>query len=363
MSKIVLTADFHVHPFRIASKDGGNDRLQDGLSCLRQSLELARREKAVWVFAGDFKLPKTTWPTPALTGSLSVFQEYADVEKVMLPGNHDERCEFGTGLAPFTSVARVVEKTDVIITGAGEFVVVPWGGDLEVARKALKKERRPLLSHGFLLGSFIGPEAIRLAGKGHRIEEFGDFTVAFFGDVHKGQVRLLGNPAMGRAPAWVPFEKAGKIREAGSWRGEVYYPGSPYQQNWGERNDPPKGALLVDMQLGWVKLVEFKAPKFRHLEPVDGAVLDLTKYEGDFVRLIMSEEGKRSLELSMDTDRYRSFDVIARRNIASISRAPEINASMGPGELVDAYIQAHPPAEQLDTVKVREAGVRLLTEP
>ena len=31
----------------------------------------------------------------------------------------------------------------------------------------------------------------------------------------------------------------------------VRMPGSPYQQNWDERNDGPKGALLVDVLKAW----------------------------------------------------------------------------------------------------------------
>ena len=41
-ARIVFLADAHVHPWRLQSRDGGHDRLLDGLSAVRQSLQLAR---------------------------------------------------------------------------------------------------------------------------------------------------------------------------------------------------------------------------------------------------------------------------------------------------------------------------------
>lgn len=47
--KIIVTADTHVHPFRLCSRDGGKDRLRDGLSALHQSLDMARSHGCPWV--------------------------------------------------------------------------------------------------------------------------------------------------------------------------------------------------------------------------------------------------------------------------------------------------------------------------
>lgn len=382
--KIVFTADLHLHPWRLCSRDGGHDRLLDGLSVLRQSLGLARELGAAWVFCGDMKVPKNQWPQSALTGALEIFREHGDVEKIMVPGNHDARGEGGTGLAPFRDVATVVERTDIVMVGDVQVLCVPWDGDLEHARGFLKKKRQPLVAHGFLQGCMLGPEDARIA-KGTPAAEYGDFSVAFFGDVHKGQWRRPAAPP--RPPEWAAFPSYDKdlqrhetltdarlsflMRGKQPWAGEIFYAGSPYQQNWGERNDPPKGALVVDTETGEVWLYSLKSPRYRHFEldqwgleefvkmPVDESIGLLSRES--FMRIVYTGKPCDALDYVRGMgEQFRSFQLIVRRPERSERRA-DVHAGMATHDLLSGYVDARPPKD-LDPAKTLEAGVRLTGE-
>jgi hypothetical protein len=363
--KIVVVADVHVHPWRICSRDGGHDRLLDALSALRQSLDLARAERAAWVMAGDFKQPKNVWPQEALTGAHAILREYPDVDKVMVAGNHDAEGLGGSGLAPFKDVARVVEKTDVVIIPAGQFVCVPWNGNMDLARRAVDAHPgSALVAHAFLAGCMLGPEDTRIA-KGASVSDYGSFSVAFFGDVHKGQWRRPGQHTL---PSWTAyphdsFEVPMEIRRPGPWTGEVFYAGSSYQQNWGEREDPPKGALLVDMASGGVWLCPLKSPRFRHVE-VDEAGLEkleddgsLDEMAGDFVRVVYTGKPSPALD-ALKGWTFRSLQVIVRRSEQATRRA-DVHAGMPMRKLLEEYVEARPPGDGVDRARALEAGVRL----
>jgi DNA repair exonuclease SbcCD nuclease subunit len=377
--KIVFTADLHLHPWRLCSRDGGHDRLLDGLSVLRQSLDLARELRAAWVFCGDMKVPKNQWPQSALTGALEIFRKYDDVKKIMVPGNHDARGEGGTGLAPFRDVAEVVERASVVELGDWDnrvgisstlprIVCSPWDSELATVRALLEENPgAPLVAHGFLQGCLLGPEDARLA-KGTPAADYGDFPVAFFGDVHKGQWRLPAIPP--RPPEWFAYVEGTKIRAAGSWNGEIYYAGSPYQQNWGERNDPPKGALIVDFKTGEVRLHRLKAPRYRHLEldqwgleqfvktPVDESVGLLSKES--FVRVIYTGKPCDALDQVREMgELFRSFQLIARRPSAElVARRADVHAGMATADLLKSYVAARPP--ESDPERTLKAGVKLV---
>lgn len=372
--RLVVTADIHIHPYRICSRDGGQDRLNDGLSVLRQSLDLARKYQAVWVMAGDFKMPKTYWPQEALTGSLEIIREYDDVRTIMVAGNHDEKGIGGTGLAPFRGVAwRVIEEPEIVMDMPQPILYAPFGSDLDRVRELSGKDI-PLVAHAFLQGVALGPEEARLYNKGVPIEEYGQFRVAFFGDIHKGQWYTQATKY--RPGGWQIYAKekpvdrakassqARQIRKESAWKGEVFYPGSPYQQNWGERNDGMKGSLLIDLDDGEIWLHEHQAPKFRHIE-VDQEQLEeilptLTLYEGDFVRVVYTGKPCAAVdELEKYKPLFRHYQLIVRRVQSSGPQRADIHAGMGKRELLQAYMKARPPAPDLDQGRVFEAGVRL----
>jgi len=374
--KLVCVADVHLHPYRICSRDGGHDRLMDGLGALRQSLDVARELRAVWVMAGDFKMPKTSWPQSALTGALAILRDYDDVPKVMVAGNHDAEGIGGSGLSPFRDVATVVERVEVVTPVEDlELLCAPWNADTAAVRALQKTLRRPtpLVAHAFLQGCALGPEDVRMS-KGVPVADYGEFPFAVFGDVHKGQMR---EPATKTKPAaWRGYPegsglgRAVVVRGAKPWGGEVFYCGSPYQQNWGERKDGVKGALVVDVETGEVLVRPLAAPRFHHLEFDEAALRTFAEttvwqaYAGSFVRIVYSGPPCAALDRVGElADEFRSLQVIHRRPSADrVARVADMHAGMPMPELLRSYMAVRPPVG-LDPDKTFEALMRLAEDP
>lgn len=378
---IVCTADLHLHPWRLCSLDGGKDRLRDGLSVLRQTLGFAQERGCPWVFAGDMKVPKLSWPQEALTGALELFDEYADVEKLMIPGNHDGDASHigGSGLAPFHKHAMVVEKPCVVELSGGELAVAPWQAkrSLEgMVSEAAKRRVRVLLSHGFLAGTLLGPDETRLPGKGLALADLGigeAFDLALMGDVHKGQrlVQRRNHPPTWES--WAVLAKPGKsprVRAPAPWGGEVVYAGSPYQQTWGERNDGPKGAILVDLQSGAIDLLETVAPRYRLVElpelkfdAMERVLKQAGAWQGDFVLARISEvalrgAGQGFVEKLREASQARWFHVAPIRGKKTEQRS-EVHMGMGQRELLEAYMKARPYEGPVPAPQILAAGLQL----
>ena len=301
--KIVFTSDVHAHLHRVGSCDGrGQDRLADGLSALDQTLAFARTHDATWVFGGDMKIPKSIWSVEALNGVLATLKRYGDVRKIAIPGNHDTVSgSFGSGLEPLREHVQVFDRAFVgRLLGSQApmtFAAWPWGARhrdalpvfLDEAVAARKRgETVVLLAHLMFEGML--PQADRAhPGKSLPPQAFrpGDaFDVALVGDVHHGQgwdgTRWTPYDAVVRggslrvrkslqrakvAPGCdLVMGAAIPLRAPGPWRGEVFYPGSPYAQSFGEKNDYSKGCLLVDLATGEVQLLRVNAPRFVEIE-------------------------------------------------------------------------------------------------
>jgi len=379
--KIVAVSDLHVHPYRLCSRDAGKDRLHDGLSALRQTFDMARTHGCPWGFCGDLKMPKLSWPQEALTGALELFEEFDDVPKLMLPGNHDGDAAHvgGSGLAPFKKHALVIEQPAIVEWAGPTVAVLPWQAQRD-AKTLFSDARRlgvtTLLGHGFVAGVLLGPSETRLPGHGLQLGDFGvgdPFSCVILGDVHKGQrLSRVGR----KPPVWIPWCDASglDLREQSPWRGEVLYPGSPYQQNWGERNDGPKGALLIDTDTGAVTLLPVQAP--RHIlaelpslrfDVLEGLGRDAKTWEGHFVRLQVPETildksaAKGIIEKLQTTAKARWFHVEPIRTRTTEIRTP-IRSGMGSTELLQTYLAARKFGGDVSDAAVLSAGLRLLEE-
>lgn len=352
--KILVTADVHLHPHKVCSRDNGADRLRDGLSVLQQSLDAAVKHEAVWVMAGDFKQPKTNWPQEALTGAHEILRKYTHVKKYMLAGNHDALGLGGSGLAPFKDCATVIESEADERQG---ILFVPFGADLTHVKT---NKHLPIVAHAFLRGAFIGPEDMRLPGKGVDLADYGPFPVAFFGDIHKAQMRRPADPSVGRTAEWLPVSKAGLVRgksliTPSTWRGEVFYPGSPYMQNWGERNDAVKGFLLADLKTGQVDMIESVAPRFWHVELIDCEAFPNTLLAADprdFVRIITDSAKWTQGALEARGLTFRSLQVIERPRAEKHRETVTIHAGMDFDEMLSGYMKARPVPAGVDEAQV-----------
>jgi len=349
--KAICIADSHLHPYRECSRDNGQDRLQDGLLAIRQSLEHARHCKCQWISLGDVKHLKGMWNLAALNGMLALMEEYVDVPKLMVHGNHDGLASGSSGLAPFRKYAEVVESSGIISADAKEKVFVwPWQLTFDRlqwfmarAKEAAKRSDCILLGHIFIAGSKVGPHELRL-GTGVTLEQFGlsgknrIFKWAFLGDVHKAQ------------------EVAPR----------VLYCGSPYAQNWGEL-ETDKGCLYVDTDKGHVERIRLDAPRFRVVDLTQelpkkredvGRVVDWA--HKDFVRLIVDETFKqKELEKIQSVSGARHFQVIIHRQSRSEQRVSDIHAGMDDRKLLESYMETRP-VDGLNAQEVLKAGLALL---
>lgn len=356
MNKVVITADVHIHPYRICSHNNGADRLRDGLDVLRRTLDIASEKHAMWIMAGDFKMPKTNWPQEALTGALDILRHYTHVEKVMLAGNHDAMGLGGSGLQPFRDKA-----TDIVDGEAeeiGGILYVPFGADLSIVKK---NKHLPIVSHGFLRGAFLGPEDMRLPEKGIDPAEFGQFPVAFFGDIHNAQYRAPLD-AEGLRHQWRSVQGSGPLRMPGRWRGEVYYPGSPYQQSWGER-DHVKGVLFADLRTGSIEFIEIDSPRFVHVELVDCEALPeklLNARSKDFVRIITPSARWTQGALDARGLDFQDVQIIERKPLMQKQAVRAmVHAAMDSDEMLRGYMHSKPVPEDLDPELIMTAHRRL----
>lgn len=346
----VFIADAHLHTYRLESRNNGQDRLEDGLIALNASLELARERRCPWIFGGDFKVPRTTWPQDALNGALGVLSRYADVPKLMVNGNHDGDTDHGCGLRPFSPYATIIDKPSVIDFQGMPLACWPADSDFEAYPTFLKAAEvanaRTLIAHLFCLGAFLGPDEVRLPGQGHPLEKLGvhpkgQFSLGCFGDIHKGQVWVWSKPAPGQ---WVPFNRVKQFALEGIPPGTAIYPGSPYAQNWGEREDGRKGCLLVDLGANRITFHDLPGPKFivadwTHTAPKAAA----PEWEGNFVRLRVStpvsDKGKADL-LAKWKPRTLSIEVEVPEE--STARITDFHAALPQGEIVEKYVEARP---------------------
>lgn len=381
---LVFTADTHIHPFKLCSNNGGRDRLEDAIAVLEQTFELCREYNATWIFAGDMKQPRTTWHQEALNLSLDVFDKYADIPKLMIPGNHDgPQLPGGSGLLPFASKPNTfVFETPKIILGK-HFNLAFWPCDYDesglhpflTAAGSSHPEKMILVSHGMLTGCRLSPD---IPGEGIPLSKFRLdkklFRLAVFGDIHRGQIyngkkwtawdELLKNPD--RDPAIA----LGKLNH-----GDIIYPGSPNQQNWGERKEP-KGGLVITFP-GWVGRVHlFDSPRFILRDWTDSMQEEILGYispsydklametlAGNFVRFILpaacaERSFQEALAAFVGRHKMHSFEAIIQRAEGSAART-EIHAAMTPEKLLEEYIKARPPAEGLDKKAVLQAGLKL----
>lgn len=356
--KFILTSDIHLHPFRQCSVNAGLDRLEDGLSAMRQTLLAARERECQWIFMGDLKHIKNMWHQKALNNSLELMDEFADVQKMMVHGNHDGMAG-GTGLAPFRSVQRTdVFDSPEIVHGNGygfpTFAVWPHQvhtrGLSDFIAKAKEAKAKILFAHIFISGSQVSSTNVPVV-KGTMLSEIGIsnlksanvFDWAFLGDVHRQQV--------------VPG--SGKY-------GTAIYPGAPLGLNWGELGD--KDALYVDLDKKIVEPVKIAGPRFVVLDWTGEKIEPgnwVARWPGDFVRIYVSPDAKpKVLEEIRRQSEARWFEIVVRREKPNVEKRSEIHSGMTTSQMLSEYIKARPLShgKPESKKKLLDIGRRLMEE-
>ena len=307
------------------------------------------------------------WLNAVLNGVLQVFEEYHDVPKFLVPGNHDGTAGGRSGLAALDEMDHVSLFEEPAIRfapwGDGKVLWWPYQPTLDElprwVEKARKERATAVLGHAFIQGSAVGPDDVRL-GIGTPPAAFGlvgkaqVFSYGFFGDVHRQQRVSVGGAGKRDAQVWVP--------------------GSPCAQNWGER-EGGKGCLLVDFDAGEVTPIPVQAPQFivadwtddrvqinRRLAVCAGTPEVTDEWRGHFVRLLLPPDADPKLvERLREASGARTFQAIVQRTAASAQRVPSLHGGLSAGQLVEEYVRARPP-EDLDQKVVVAAGKRLLGE-
>lgn len=354
--RLVLISDTHLHPHKVASKLGGLDRLEHGLTAVRKSLDKAAETRSVWALLGDIKLKKNVWDQRALAGLIDLLsaQKYKHVEKVIISGNgsHDGVDKESTGatcLVPLSPLARTFSTPEIIHTESfpETLALWPWqptkDGLKELLDSAFKSGCRILLGHAFLQGARLGPSNVVLADTPYSLEDFGligppdqrVFDWAFFGDIHKHQV--LGDSDREKAAA-------------------VYYCGSPYAQNWGER-ETEKGFLVFDSEEESVELIDTGLPKFM----VFTEMPDIEQCRSNFVRIIApsSSVTEEQLKELREAAAYFEFVPDDSGEVQAAERRSDITLDLPPKKLLSKYIETVPPPEGLGQETVLKYGYRL----
>lgn len=350
-----MTADLHLHPFRLCSMNSGRDRLDDGLDVLRQSLSAARELDCPWVFGGDLKHIKNSWFQYALNRAKEILDQFGSVPKIMIHGNHDGTAG-GSGLLPFANESTLVIDSPEIIEWAGITAAVwPHSNDVSLRpsflAQAKKKNVRLLLGHQFMANAAVGPKDHPIV-QGATLQDFGldgkrVFDWAFLGDVHKQQI-LAGS---------------------GGKNATVVYPGSPYALNWGELEEN-KSALLVDLRPNVahpVVPIPIKAPRFRIMDlteidknKIKGELDKMEKWQGDFIRMIVGPEfSQKTLAELKKVLGARWFEIVVRRKPSTETRA-DIHAGLTRREIIYRYVKARPPVEPVtDAARLLTVGLKL----
>lgn len=370
--KLIFSSDLHIHTSRIGSKDGGKDRLLDGLSALDQILQYGEQYHCPVVLGGDLKTPKSYWIQDALNGIIDLLATHDEVFTYMYAGNHDGIGITGSGLLPFNKLpcVRVFEGAEITEIDEIRTLVIPHGTHPETHLKLMDEASQTgvkmVMGHAFLHEASVGPIDIQLAARPPREYGLGEdycFDLGLFGDVHKAQWYRPNEPWPSGPYKWQPIR--GPIRQGGAWRGEAFYPGSPYQQSWGEHTEWPKGCLLVDVTKGTVNFLPISSPRFVKIEWPEESMFtmnNVSEGQRNFVRIITGPWGEQRsawFEEWRTKAEPRTFEVIVQRPVEQGVRAP-VHAGLSQDELLKGYLAFKPPSFNVPQKVVLEAGKQLL---
>src|SRR5512146_381725 len=118
---LIVISDLHAHPWAAFAKGDGlsNTRLRQTLDVLERSLALAREQRYPWVFGGDL-VHTAGYALNIVLGALTeILDEYSDVTKLVVWGNHDAR---GVGRTRIT-LEQTVWNT-LVKAGIGNLIVL-----------------------------------------------------------------------------------------------------------------------------------------------------------------------------------------------------------------------------------------------
>lgn len=234
----VITSDIQLHPHQPWSKilpNGMNDRLADGLECLRQAFDLVKGASVI--VNGDLFHDRKALTLDTIHYTRQVFDAHPDTDVILSVGNHDQFSRVGDvhslGVCSGRRVS-IVSKPDVIHLQDITVYVIPFIENAEEFKRVVAEQEivdngkmHLLLMHQGIDGALLAKNSRakdKISLSDLRLSEF---DLVLSGHYHRPQ-QMASN---------------------------MFYIGSPYEIDAGEAGDekrflvlgnsPPEGASEV----------------------------------------------------------------------------------------------------------------------
>jgi len=343
MSKILITADLHIHPH---SKD--LRRLEDGIECLKWIYNTAKENSCKsLIIAGDLFHDRNYIHTLAFFQTCKIISENQDIKTYLLLGNHDMYREH-TWLCPnslesLKKIAEVIDSPKSIKIDGLDIDFLPY---TPTPSKYLSffKPNKLLISHLGLSEAIINAvydikSVEDDSGEKEHIDSksFSQWDKVFLGHYHFPQ-------------------KLGK---------NVEYIGSPMALTYGEANQD-KHIIIFDTETFETNyIINNFSPKFIILE--NASDLDKINVKNSFVRI-------KSIDESANAEHFlitkRAKEELGVRDIKITSVKKDITKETDKAlakidslftnkeQIVEHYVNES--KESLDKIKLKEIGIKIL---
>ena len=348
--KIVVFSDLHAHPFKpyaTVLANGMNSRLAHAVSCVKQVLNIAKREKADLVlFGGDMFHQRRTIAVPAFNAIYEAFAQFAvaRIPVVMIHGNHDQADRNGDAhsLYTFRTLATVCDSPGwVTVSGRSgapyAILGLPYTENVEHVREVVRQpcplpQAKPLLlAHLGVQGATLGSDFIYSNPHDVTLSDLNldAFDAAFLGHYHKHQ----------------------QLAE------RCWYVGAPLQHTWGDVGQS-RGCVVYDVDDRTVTHVPLEAPQFVVLEEGEKAPV-----VGSYVRIeddrAWPDEKREEVRARLDA---ASVEVVPPKSKPPVKAARlEINPSSSLSDALVSYVVSGvQPYDGLDDGYLLQMGSEIL---
>jgi DNA repair exonuclease SbcCD nuclease subunit len=215
-----LQANCH-KPFSKIIEGGINSRLRDATNVIDQIRDTCVLQQIrVVFFLGDLFHTRKTVDVSVLHEVYLALERLSSVSRIFLIlGNHDmwSLRDGPNSIRQFEKIATIVEKPTTLVIDGQDVVLIPYIDDPQELKNAVKSLDGDIaFLHAGITEATIGPYDRQIKGQ-ISLKLLDKYKLAFVGHYHKRQ--RMGN---------------------------VVIPGSALQVDLGERNDPPKGFLIVE---------------------------------------------------------------------------------------------------------------------
>lgn len=345
MSKVLITADLHIHPHRNDTR-----RIEDGLECLRWIYKTAEIAGIKYViFAGDFLHHRFSLNSYAYSKASDIVLEANEkgIDSIMLLGNHDmyyeDRWDVHS-LSPMRELAVIIDKPTTMEFGGYEVDFLPYTPHPSKHLRDFKGSARVLISHLAVADAVLNAK----------------YDIKSVEDDSKDK-EVISASAFDRWPkVWLGHYHYGqKVSH------NVEYIGSPMQLSYGEAGQRKQIAIFDLATLETTYVENTVSPKFHIVEDADEVPREVTNsyiqmrssapLDGKFeLRKKLAQLGAREIEFC-PTNNTQSTNVKAAAALSNISQFFHNKE-----KLISEYVDGIKP-EGLDVELLKKIGAHLIS--